>query len=191
MLINNPGVVAPNQPDQTVQGYTTFPFMSPTLNQGGNSSSLVANVVRGIQTVLPVPVIIRKTVIVLNGTTAAQYKYDFGLYDLSGNRLVHSPYTVAQGSAGAQSVVIASVTIQPGVYNYCWTVDTTNASNNLFAQGGADFDMCKLLSALGSVYTFTAANASVAGVLPATLGVLTTDNFTTTGTYPPMWMTEP
>ena len=94
----------------------------------------------------------------------------FGLYDVNGNRLVHTG-AVSTTTTGRKFTSVTAVTVEPGVYFLAWTADGTT-----FAY------ITQLNVSTGTLGNFwnqsatrigVAANPSVAGVLPATLGAIT------------------
>lgn len=107
----------------------------------------------------------------INVLTLSVGFFSVGLYDLAGNRLVHTG--AVDGSVSGN--VISTVTpymVQAGAYLFCWTVN--DASLGLSMSEGFDPFWSTGLVGLGSLNEFTAANPSVSGVLPATLGLRTT-----------------
>ena len=174
--LDNPNVVAVNQPTYTSLGvgFSSFPFMSPCINSGGNLAQMPPdNTVYVLQLVVPSLVIIANVAISVTGASGTT-TVDMGLYDLSGNRLFHAPFTVVTTGIMTQSVT--PFTLQPGIYYYCWT-GTSTGSMSLFANGGLDNDSCLIFNGIGTI-TLSAANAATNGVLPATLGALTSANLT-------------
>ena len=93
--------------------------------------------------------------------------YGFGLYDMNGDLVVR---TAAQSSTttGIKTTSTSeTVTVEPGPYWFCWSSDDTGIQVIRL-----NLDAILASDALGQLL-FSAANDSVAGVLPATLGTLT------------------
>jgi hypothetical protein len=177
--INNPNISASPQPDYTLTGVASFPFMSLTINSGGASASMPANnLVAVLQLVIPGAVTLQNLAVSISGTAQ---NIDIGFYSLSGNLLVHNPIPSSSG-LGVINTSITPYTLVPGVYYYAWTSGGTGCT--LYGQGGLDHDLCALFAGMGNV-TFTAANAATLGVLPATLGTLTPVNLALSSILPP------
>lgn len=110
--------------------------------------------------------------IVLEVTTAVgASQVGAGLYDPNGNRMIHTG-AVDSASTGVKSTNIDDVAIMPGTYWWAWTASDTGVLVRCIA---ADAGFTGVLNG-GTAQFGRAANASVAGVLPATLGAITTDN---------------
>lgn len=174
-------VVGVNQPSYLSIGVCAFPFMSPAVDASGGRvmTMLSNNSVHGIMLVVPNPIKIHQ--VACRRTTGSTGHVDFGFYDLSGNQLVHIPFTTTGSTPTSFTTTITPYTLDPGVYYYCWAAD---AALGFAAQGTLDSDLCIILAAIGGI-TFVAANSAVAGVLPATLGALTSFDLNTSNQYPP------
>ena len=96
----------------------------------------------------------------------------FGLYDVNGNLLVHTG-AVSTTTTGRKFTSVTAVTLEPGVYFLAWTADGTTfayiTAVNISTGTQAAF-WNQSATRVGK-----AANASSAGVLPATLGTITAD----------------
>ena len=128
-----------------------------------------ANDVHVYQFVLPFRAVVRN--ITFNVFTLEAGKFaGFGLYDVDGNRLVHTG-AVSVAGTGDKSTAVTAVTIEPGVYFLAWTADGTTFAytTQLNISTGIMADMWNQNATRIGV----AANASSAGVLPATLGTIT------------------
>jgi hypothetical protein len=172
--LDNPNVVAVNQPEYKYlgAGFSGFPFMSPCINGGGNFATIPTNnVVYVLQIVIPSPITVANAAINVSNINGAT-NFDMGLYDINGNLIFDCPFSMSSGS-GNFIKTIATKTVQPGIYYYCWT--GSGVGGSLFGDGGLDHDLCFIFFGMGTV-TFTAANAATSGVLPATLGALTPVN---------------
>lgn len=151
------------------QGYLILPWIYPTLESASNSGSYAANIVYGMQVMIPFQI----TIATFNAwvrTNIAGSHAGFGLYDLAGNKLVAG--TVSGATTGLTSAAVTGVVIAPGTYLYCWTISI--GTLKLSIGGGMDSEHLALMNGIPTAkYNFTAANASVAGALPSTLGALT------------------
>ena len=129
----------------------------------------VANQVLVYQFVLPFRATIREVITEVTTLVAASL-YSCGIYTPDGNTLLINSGTFNGATTGIKSNVIAAVTLDPDVYLFAQTANTTTTlvtrSLNLSLP-------CILLTGGAVVRCATAANASAAGVLPATLGALT------------------
>lgn len=156
------------------QGFLTLPWVYTPFESASASGTQTANVVYGMQINIPFQI----TVSTFNAwirTQIAASQAGFGLYNLNGSKVVTG--TVSGAALGKASVTVGSVVITPGVYLYCWTASI--ATLKLSIGGAVDNLLLIMLKAIPSApYTFTAANPSVAGVLPNTLGVLTSFDLT-------------
>ena len=142
-------------------GTVTTPFVQTGV------AVISANQVRVIQFVLPYQVTIRNIVGEVT-TLAAGSNLGLGLYDASGNRLAHSG-AIDSSTTGIKSVAISPVNINSGVYFSAHTSDSTVVQIrqvNLMSAANAG-----ILNQNGTKVG-TAGNASVAGVLPTTLGTI-------------------
>lgn len=155
--------------DTADQGYFwggTIYLPSNTL--GGSLSS--ANQVRVMQFVLPFPVTIGKVSISVS-TGAASALGDVGIYDISKNLLVHAAAAMDLSAIAVVQAALSTVpyTLPPGKYWLAWTANSASPLATLAVTTRVDL----LLNANASKKLGTAANASVSGVLPATLGAIT------------------
>jgi hypothetical protein len=132
------------------------------------TSALTANQVRVMQFVLPFACTVRKVVSEITTLSVGGF-YGVGLYDAAGNRVVT---TGAQSTTntGIFSVTLSTpVTLVPGVYYSAWTGDNTTVILRALTTGQTSETYMRTNAARNG----SAANASAAGVLPATLGTIT------------------
>ncbi|KKM92895.1 hypothetical protein LCGC14_1213940 [marine sediment metagenome] len=139
---------------------------------GSTQTIVVANDVAVYQFVLPFRSIVRNITFNVNTLEAGKFA-GVGLYDKDRNRLVHSG-AVSVAATGPKSTAVAAVILEPGVYFHAWTADGTTGA--LFAVAGVSDGTGGAMSArVVPAKIGIAANPGVAGVLPATLGVITTN----------------
>ena len=101
-------------------------------------------------------------------------KLGVGIYSLDGNtKIMDVTYTTTPGGTGMQTQSLASQEyLRKGNYLLAWSTD-----DNSLKLGG--FDSINLLNSLqngANTYIGSAANSSASGVLPATLGVISSAN---------------
>lgn len=106
------------------------------------------------------------------GATDSGKHLGLGLYDLAGNRLWYD--VVSTTSSGKVNQAATGYTIQPGFYYLTYDSDSASATSYGHVMGGSDAII--FCDSLGLKSLGTAANASSAGVPPATLGALTVDS---------------
>ena len=140
---------------------------------GGTTQTIVvANDVAVYQFVLPFRSVVRNITFNVNTLEAGKFA-GIGLYDKDGNRLVHSG-AVSVAGTGNKSTAVTAVTLEPGVYFHAWTADGTTVA--LFAVSAvSDGTPSGIMTSVTPTKIGIAANPSVAGVLPATLGAITAD----------------
>ncbi len=145
---------------------TIYPAVS-----GSTDSVNTANDVVVAQFVLPFRAVVGNISFGVFTLEAGKFA-GFGIYSVAGNRLVHSG-AVSVASTGTKSASITAVTLEPAIYFFAWTIDGTTAALqavNTYTNG-----QHALVSNAVSTRYGIAANPSVAGVLPATLGVITSN----------------
>jgi hypothetical protein len=106
-------------------------------------------------------------------TGAASSHASLSLYSADGNTLLGGTGAVSSVSTGIFSLApSAALTVSPGPAQFCWTADSVAVA---FRTASVDANALPILNS-GRVQYGTAANASSAGVPPATLGTITADN---------------
>ena len=116
-----------------------------------------------------------------------------GLYDSSGNRLVHWDNILLNANAAqfANNLPTGGASLQlPGYYYWASAADTSSVvstAGSLVTSGSGEGNKPWNISV---VRTGVAANLMVAGVLPATLGALT-GGYPVGGNGQPCWIIEP
>ncbi len=139
----------------------------------------IANRVRVHQFVLPWRQAIGKAVIDIEAAFAAG-KAAVGLYNAAGNSLLVNSGVIDTTATGIQTKIITpSFVIEAGVYMFAWTGDNTTFKFRSFSSGDT---VLNIITENGSKVG-NAANPSVAGVLPATLGAITSIPLNTPGAY--------
>lgn len=108
-----------------------------------------------------------------NGT-----KFSFGIYNSSGTKVIDSGIFTVAGT-GIQTSTFGSVTLTPGFYYFAQTTDN-NVGVQCTSLSLGSTTLAALLNSNLVVYG-TAANASTAGSLPSTLGVVSAENGTVLG----------
>lgn len=99
---------------------------------------------------------------------------NFGIYTAAGNKVLDSGGLTATSSNVTQSNAITPVVLPPGVYYFAQSSHNTTTQVTAFT--GSSTQMNTLLNLNGTVKVGTAANATVSGVMPATLGTITAVN---------------
>jgi hypothetical protein len=97
-----------------------------------------------------------------------------GIYDSSGNRLIHwDNYSLATGGVTVTVQASGSLTLQPGLYYGATACSDTSSAASLggFGASGTN-EGVQPWNTNGTTRVGYAANAMAAGVLPATLGAL-------------------
>jgi len=135
-----------------------------------------ANEVRVFQFVLPYKVIIgRVSVLIFTGSPATG---DVGIYDINGNRLLYTGgFSTASSGPLSTPVVGGPITLNPGFYYFAQTNSSIQplwiVSGGL--SGTQDSQLVRVFNASGTKGIGLAANSAAGGVLPGTLGVITSD----------------
>lgn len=110
-------------------------------------------------------------------TLAASQNVGVGLYDASGNAVVVSG-AISTTTTGVKTSTVTSVKVDPGYYFYCWTsTSATPRLNGILGQTSQTYVWLTMANMTRNY--FTAANNSSGGVLPGTLGALSTFNINT------------
>lgn len=134
--------------------------------------------VRVAQFVLPISITVRKITISVTGAGAAASTITVGIYSADGNTKLLDSGTFNGASVTIQTNTITAVTFNPGTYFLAQTVVTSAAIP--LASSLANTSMQTIINA-NVVRIGNAANvASAGGVLPATLGVITSTAINTT-----------
>ena len=158
--------------DTADQGY----FLGAVVFLGGGSG-LAAAVVGSVddvkvwQFVLPFRVVVRNIVVEVT-TLDSGKKIGLGLYDASGNLYLKSG-AISATSTGFLTDAITAVTVEPGVYFFAQTCDSTTVqvSHTTIPNRPTTVLNAQTVKKIG-----LAANSSSAGILPATLGTITASN---------------
>jgi hypothetical protein len=141
--------------------------------QGALSSQTIgsstANQVHVFQFALPIGATIGHLSVSIT-TTSGTNTANFGIYDAAGNKLLDSG-TVSCSTITVRTNTPTALTLPPGVYYYAFSAsDTGTCQASGLSQASANG---ALMNANGSRYG-TAANSTVGGIMPATLGTITT-----------------
>ena len=156
--------------DTAGEGGFTGVFIAPASTvPAAGAVFAVANTVYCINMVLPFRCVVGQ--VASNVTTLQSGKfYGFGLYDMNKDLVVRTGAQSSTSTGVKTTSTSATVTVEPGPYWFCSSGDDTGIQLlrvNVDSFIGTS-DLAQIL--------FTAANASSAGVLPATLGTLTGSN---------------
>lgn len=153
-------------------GAATLTRLYVPIFQGGAASTGIgsANQVRCMQFpvygTITVNKIAFRTVVGTGGTNGA-----VGVYSLAGSRLIDSgPKSSAGSGSYLETTLGAAVILTPGEYLWCQTADSTSPT---FMSVSTAVGMLTLYTQNQTTAIYSAANASSAGQLPATLGTLT------------------
>lgn len=150
-------------------GYYLLPFFwMPTGTSLGTFYLEAADVVEVLRIFIPCTISIATLSFKVVDDSAGQFA-SVGLYDLHGDLVLHSG-AIGTDTVGIKTGTLSGIgTILPGIYYWAWTADSSLVG---FAMLPEDIDYMNFLNDT-VVHRGRAAEASVAGVLPATLGVIT------------------
>ena len=173
-----PGVVA--TVDTAGQGGFAGIYIYPQGGAAAGAVFSVANTTYCVNMVLPFRCVVGQ---VNSEVTTLQVGklYGFGLYDMNGDPIVVTPAISSTTTGVKTTATTATVTVEPGPYWFCWSADSVGIQ--LMRLNLTNF----IQSDSAAPILFTAANDSVAGVLPATLGTLTGSTAPTI--HPITWFT--
>lgn len=150
---------------------TSFPPVGSVATTVAMSPS-GANNVTCSQFVLNYTVLVRKIVFRVGGTAAAASTANLGIYDASGNKFIDSgTFSTASSATILSNTLTTPVSLFPGVYFYCWSDTSTTVTATGYATLAANVVLMYNQNANRYV---AATNTTSAGVMPATLGSLTT-----------------
>ena len=110
-------------------------------------------------------------------TGAAGQTASFGIYNLAGNKLLDSTaLSVNSSSTSVTTTLAAPVTLPPGTYYFAQSTTGTSATIIAAQNSGGASSTTSFLPNLNVIRVGQAANATSGGVLPATLGSISSDN---------------
>lgn len=144
----------------------------PTVYGGTQTSGPVSttnNQVTAFKFALPFSFQVNKISISCTGAAAGKTA-NFGIYDSSGNKVLDSG-SFSLASTGLKTTTV-SVLLPSGIYYFAQSADNSVPSCHAFAV--APTAISNLIN-LNQTRTLQAGNSTAAGVMPATLGVLTAD----------------
>lgn len=145
--------------DNSVGGTSTV--IAPT----GNNNVLVW------QFVIPFRITVRKITFSNGSTVTAAATATFGIYDISGNKLIDSgTFSTAVASQTVTNTLGTPVTLNPGVY---WFAQSCSNTSNTSSGNINDSAAGRTMRNASGVRQGTAANSASSGVLPSTLGTVT------------------
>lgn len=141
----------------------------PTATTGAS----VGNGLRVFKFILPYSISLsRITANVSSGNTAAT-TVTFGIYDNAGTTKLIDSGAISTASAGIITGTFGAVVLNPGAY---WFAQSETSATPQFTALAAAATSWQAIVCGTNAYMGTAANAATAGVLPATLGVVTAAN---------------
>lgn len=153
------------------QGYLYGGNLPHNSASTGSGAGHTANVLGALMFVLPFTITVRKVSMVITAAFGVGQVFNLGIYSADKNtKLIEASFD--GNSATRQVVTLATpVVLTPGVYWYVWA-PSGGATGQYFASVpgiGTGTGPQASIPAQG-----TAANPMVGGILPATLGVITT-----------------
>ena len=99
---------------------------------------------------------------------------NFGIYSTTGAKLIDSGGLTASSSSTAESVTLgAPVVLAPGSYYFAQSSHSTSATCTGYGVGSAPLEA--IINARTTVKVGQAANSTASGVMPSTLGTITSD----------------
>lgn len=155
--------------------YTTGTLLPPTATNTAFSTDSTANLVQVTTLILPYSVTVRKISVTVSTGSGASTFYDTAIYSADGSTKLIDAGTNAfstQTSSTNLSVTLgAPVILSPGVY---WAAGGGTANNSGNSAIGVSYsNLFDGAINVGATRFGTAANAIVAGAMPATLGTIT------------------
>lgn len=150
-----------------------FPMMAPygyAITNGSVSTTI--DQITVFQFTLNSPWTIR-TVACNVVTGAASGSFNFGIYNPAGNKLVDSGSLSGVSSNVIVSNTITPVTLPAGSYYFAVSAHVTSNTATAYSLNSTVLE--SVLNNSGTVKVGQAANKTAAGVMPATLGTITTD----------------
>ncbi len=159
-----PGVVA--TVDTAGEGGFAGGLIYPMAATSGGLVFPAANTVFCLNMVLPFRCIVGQINSQVTTLQVGQF-YGIGLYNMNGDLVVRTPAISSTTTGVKNTSTTATVTVEPAPYWFCWSADDATVQLQRLNLSGfiRSSDVGQIL--------FSAANASSAGVLPATLGTLT------------------
>ena len=153
--------------DSADHPYILLPIPATLNGLNFNQVMGAANEVQVFKFLMPLPLIITRITAYI-GIASAGGLFGVGVYSSAGAKLIASG-AQSTTSTGAIEATVTATTIGPGWYWLAVTMDnTTSAFRSANNDATADAVLNQSFTQKG-----TAANASVAGVLPTTLGAIT------------------
>lgn len=152
-------------------GFGSWGLTGPITTASANIAIATANTVKVVRFFLSGGQLVSSAVFWI-GTTAAAGKIAYsGIYDGRGNKLFQVSFSTTTASTKVSSTASVSTYLLPGVYYYALTCDASTPTTDTITPGNGGTG---LLQNTTIVQNGNAANALSAGLLPATLGAITT-----------------
>jgi len=163
--------------DTAGEGYFLAFYVHATATATG--VIVAADDVRASQFVLPFRAVINRILTDVTTGGGASSLYGVGIYSADGQTLLTETGALDADTVARNETTVTEVTFEPGVYWFAWTSD----SGTLQMRRGSTAMSNSLLSFASSKRSVLAGNSPISpGVLPASLGALTTG----TTTSPPL-----
>jgi hypothetical protein len=145
-----------------------------------------ANTVVVFQFVLQSSWTLSKVAYQLSASGAGGSAISFGIYSAAGNKLIDSG-ALNGASTSVQTASFGPTTLAPGTYYFAVTSTDSNAHGPCAQVGSIPIQIFAAVNATAPLFA-TAANAATSGVLPNTLGVLSSASGATVDSMPlPIW----
>lgn len=153
------------------QGYFIGPGLITVGESFSNGAALVSSAQQVVVTqfTLPISITVRNVTYAATVTVASS-TITFGIYSADGNTKLLDSGTFNGGSSSNQTLAVTAVTLPPAVY---WFAQSASTQTTLTGPGIAGNGIVNGFLIAHAAHMGTAANSATAGVLPATLGVIT------------------
>jgi hypothetical protein len=146
-------------------------YFNPTL--AGLYGTTTGNQVKCSMVRIDRPITISKISTLVNANGGAGSLAGFGYYTTSGNKIFSWDSIDIHAGGIQQTTLVSPVTLQPGEYFAASACsNSSSAASQCGYQGGSTSEGIETWNVFGTKRSGTAANAMVAGAMPATLGVI-------------------
>lgn len=166
--------------DRTAAGGTYIADLNADMVLYGAAVAIVStgNAVIGFTVNIDKAFILNKIAARATGNTSGSSQtFDMGIYDSQGNKILGvGAQTVINGNAANLNATTTATLFLPGAYKYVWTCSATTVTfvgGQANLVGGQNAGTTAAAINANFIKLFSAANAPSSGVLPTTLGVLT------------------
>lgn len=141
----------------------------------GTGAGSLANGVRVFKFVLPYAITLQRVTFNVSSGNTGGTTLTLGIYDSAGTTKLLDSGALTTASAGIVTGTFTPVNLAPGAY---WFAHSETSATPQFTTIAAAATNWEAIVCGTNPFIGTAANAAVAGVLPATLGVVTPSNIT-------------